>query len=81
MAIDIKIKIVKDPKTGEDCVPPEVLRILTEFGEHRKLCEECHEGWERKTGLYCATGRTLFEELLKQPEVEFGKPGSFNKPE
>ena len=70
MTGDLQIKISKDPQTGEDCVPPEVMRLLTEFAQHRDLCEECHKGWYRKTGLYCETGRAIWEEILKQPEVE-----------
>lgn len=66
----LKFPIEKDPETGEECVPPEIFRILMEFGQHRQMCDECAAGWKLKTGRYCATGRTLWEDLLKEPGVE-----------
>lgn len=70
---DLKIPIVKDPKTGEDCVLPEAFDVLMRFGEHRQLCSQCEMCFTRKggpTGM-CPTGMALHEELLAIPGVEY----------
>ena len=71
MSMGVKIKIVKDPATGEDCVPPVVLDLLLRFGGHREFCEQCERAY--LTGNpdgYCKVGRELLVELAQQPEVE-----------
>lgn len=67
----LKIETVKDPVTGEFRVPKEVMRLLLDFARHRDLCDECGPAWRNKTGRYCATGQSLVDELLSQPEVKF----------
>lgn len=67
----IKIKIVKDPATGEDCVPPAVLDLLLRFGGHREFCEQCERAFKAKDpNGYCKVGYDLLRELAAQPEVE-----------
>jgi hypothetical protein len=68
---DLKIKLDKDPETGEDRVPPECMRILLDFAGHRDTCDVCGPAWIKKHGKYCVTGESLMEELLSQPGVSF----------
>lgn len=66
---DLKIKLDKDPDTGEERVPPECMRLLMEFAQHRDVCDECGPAWKKKTGIYCRTGQCLLDDLFSQPEV------------
>lgn len=68
---DLKIKIVTDPVTGEKHVPPDVMRLLTDFSEHRNLCEQCKRGYDDKTADYCVTGQIILNDLVQLPEVVF----------
>lgn len=65
----VKILLVKDPVTGEACVPPAVMDLLKRFGEHRNLCEQCKSSCDRQVINFCATGHALLFELGQQPEV------------
>jgi hypothetical protein len=68
----IKIRIVKDDATGEDCIPPKVMELLLGYAEHKKICSECTEAEIKHFGIsaFCPIGRAFFEDLAKQPEVE-----------
>lgn len=68
---DLKIKIIKDPETGEDCVPPNVMDLLRRLAAHRDICDECGPAWHNKTGAYCATGQEMLNDLLADPNVEY----------
>lgn len=74
--VDLKIKTDKDPQTGENRVPPEVMRLLMEHAAHRQVCDECQLAFENKTGLYCKVGQILMDDIVNQPEVEVVRGGS-----
>ena len=64
MICDLKIKLEKDPATGEQHVNPETFKLLIAFGEHKNICDDCGQG-----GL-CRTGEELVKEILARPDVE-----------
>jgi hypothetical protein len=69
----IKIRIVKDPETGEDCVPPKVMELLTSLASHRDICPQCEAAHSNEGGCFkdwCPIGQAFLEELSRQPEVE-----------
>lgn len=68
---DLRIKLDIDPVTHEQRVPPEVMKLLTEFAAHRGLCEQCERTFVLKRGRYCATGQGLLQQIIEHPLVEF----------
>ena len=69
MNAGVKIKLDKDPATGELRVPPKVMELLLDLGAHKKICPDC-ENATKGIGNYCPIGLAFAEELSRQPEVE-----------
>lgn len=66
--LDLKIKTIE--VDGHQCIDPETLKLLVEFGEHRRVCEECERFFVGQGGRgYCATGTGLLNQLLERPDV------------
>lgn len=65
--VTLAIQLEKDPNTGEMRVPEDAMDLLTRFSAHRDVCDMCASAFWKKTGLYCATGRILFEEIVALP--------------
>ena len=67
MALKVKHTVID----GQARVDPETMKLLLNFAQHRNLCDDCNEACKAGTGKYCITGALIFQDLLKQPDVEY----------
>lgn len=69
----LRIKTTTD-SNGQQCVPPECMRLLLAFADHRNVCDQCERSMKDggRTPA-CVTGAEIIRELLQQPEVEMVK--------
>jgi hypothetical protein len=65
------LKIQVSEENGEKCIAPDTMKLLLEFKDHQNVCDECEAAVKSGTGNYCATGASLFHQLLDRPDVKW----------